>query len=98
MERTTRRATLSALLLAATALSGSAVAAADNAKALHQQHCQRCHDDTIYTRPEPLVLSYPALKQRVKICDGVAASHLPEAQLQSVIDYLNDNFYKFQRK
>ncbi len=75
----------------------SPLAGASEAKALHQKHCQRCHDDTIYTRADPLVLSYSALRQRVKICDGVAASNLSEPQLQSVIDYLNDNFYKFQR-
>ncbi len=93
-----RHVTLGMLFVCLAPTLASSLATASEAKTLHQKHCQRCHDDSIYTRQDPLVLSYSALKQRVKLCDGVAGSHMPEKQLQSVIDYLNERYYKFQRK
>ncbi len=88
------------ILSLAALLAGAPIAATagESAEALHKKHCQRCHDDSIYTRPEPLVLTYSALGQRVRMCDNVAGAHLSERELQSVIDYLNDRFYKFEKR
>jgi len=73
------------------------VAQASEGKDLHEKHCQRCHDDGIYTRKNPLVLTYPALGERVRFCDNAAGAHMSASQLQSVIDYLNTQFYKFDK-
>ncbi len=73
------------------------VAQASAAKELHDKHCQRCHDDSMYTRKNPLVLTYPALGERVRFCDNASGAHLSAPQLQSVVDYLNTQFYKFDK-
>ena len=84
-------------LLALAALFSTAANATDPA-ALLQTHCQRCHDNTIYTRAEPLVLTYSALKQRVAFCDRAAGANMSDSQMQSVIDYLNQHYYHFEKK
>ena len=63
-----------------------------DARSLHQQSCQRCHDDSIYTRPDSIIFSFSALKKRVHFC-GAGWS---EEQLNAVIDYLNQRFYHYK--
>ncbi len=83
--------------LALAALFSTTANATDPA-ALVQTHCQRCHDNTIYTRAEPLVLTYSALKQRVAFCERAAGADMSDAQIQSVVDYLNERYYHFEKK
>lgn len=67
-----------------------------DAKSLHQQTCQRCHDDTIYTRPDSIIFSYSALVKRVHFCESMADAGWSEQQLNAVIDYLNQRFYHYK--
>lgn len=65
-------------------------------QALQQQYCQRCHDDSIYTRPDSIIFSLKALNKRVRFCESMAGAHWNEQQINQVIDYLNQRFYKFK--
>ncbi|MBI3772598.1 MAG: hypothetical protein HY272_07855 [Gammaproteobacteria bacterium] len=86
-----------ALGLYSVLLSPVALAAADGGKALQKSKCQSCHDDSIYTRSPRIVNSYPELQARVEFCDTQAQTHWNKKQLDSVINYLNDTFYKFKK-
>ena len=66
-------------------------------KALHDQACQRCHDNTVYTRHNSIIYSLTALDKRVRFCESMAAANWSEPQMQAVIEYLNQRFYQFKR-
>jgi hypothetical protein len=65
-------------------------------KTLHDQACQRCHDNTVYTRPDSIIYSLTALDKRVRFCESMAAAQWSEPQIQAVIEYLNQRFYQFK--
>jgi len=67
-----------------------------DARSLHQQICQRCHDDSIYTRPDSIIFSFSALKKRVHFCESMANAGWSEQQINAVIDYLNQRFYHYK--
>ena len=66
-------------------------------QALHEQYCQRCHDNSVYTRPNSIIFSLTALEKRVRFCESMAAAGWSEPQMKAVIDYLNQRFYQFKR-
>jgi hypothetical protein len=68
-----------------------------DARSLHQQTCQRCHDDSIYTRPDSIIFSLSALKKRVHFCESMAGAGWSEQQINAVIDYLNQRFYHYKQ-
>lgn len=65
---------------------------------LHKQSCQGCHDDSMYNRQDTIIFSYKALRNRVHFCERMSGASWKEQQLNSVIDYLNDRYYKFNKK
>lgn len=90
-----RRSTLiaAALMFA----SSYALAATDtvNGEKLYNDNCQRCHDTSIHTRPDRIIFSKSALKKRVMFCESMAAAKWSEQQINDVVEYLNNAFYKF---
>jgi hypothetical protein len=78
-------------------LAGAAPAGAFDPAEYHQAQCTRCHDSTVYTRPEHQIKSYDGLESRVARCDLNLALNLPDAELSQLVDYLNTNYYKFQK-
>jgi cytochrome c553 len=86
-----------ALGLCGLLLAPAAFAATDSGKTLQKSKCQSCHDDSIYTRNPRIVNSYPELQARVEFCDTQAQTHWNKKQLDSVINYLNNTFYKFKK-
>jgi len=69
-----------------------------DAKAIHDKDCQRCHDNSIYTRPNSIIGSFGQLDARVRFCNNQARSHWNEEQILSVVEYLNNTFYKYEKK
>ena len=67
-------------------------------KQLHEKSCQRCHDDSIYTRPDSIIFSLKALDNRVHFCERMARAGWTEKDISDVIAYLNDTFYKYDKK
>lgn len=67
-----------------------------NGKQLHENKCTNCHGDKVYTREDRMVNSMPELEHQVERCmKGAAKADWTGPQTTSVIEYLNDRYYKF---
>jgi mono/diheme cytochrome c family protein len=84
------------LLAASTPASAPAsVANVDHGKTLVEQHCTRCHDTRVYTRPDRRIGSLEALKNQVKRCELSQSLQWPQTNIDDVVAYLDATFYKF---
>jgi len=77
---------------------------AQRGKELHNENCISCHasayggDGTaIYTRADRKIDSYEGLKQQVTRCKTALGVSWPEHQIEDVLAYLNESFYKFKK-
>jgi hypothetical protein len=66
-------------------------------KALVDKHCQRCHDNSIFTRPDSIIHSWSELQARVEFCDSASHAGMTEEEMSQVVEYLNKTFYKFPK-
>lgn len=67
-----------------------------NGEKLHEAKCTSCHGDKVYTREDRMVNSKAELEHQVERCmKGAAKADWTGAQTTSVIEYLNDRYYKF---
>lgn len=69
----------------------------EKGKVAHEAKCMACHDNSIYTRANSIIHSYSSLQNRVKFCDVAAQANLSEVQIDNIIAYLNESFYKFKQ-
>ena len=86
------------LLLTAMVITAPAPALAANiehGKILLEQHCTRCHDTRVYTRPGRRIGSLEALKNQVKRCELSQSLQWPQPDIDDVVAYLDATFYKF---
>ena len=81
-----------ALLFAAS--TGAMAADFDPADFLAKQ-CSRCHDSTVYTRPDRRVQSLEALHNQVRRCDAMIGTKLYDEDLDALVKYLNTQYYHF---
>ena len=82
---------------ALTLLAANALAEGFDAETYHGSNCTRCHDTGVYTREDRKISSYPMLESRVRACDANFGEKLPPEGLSSLIDHLNNSYYKFTR-
>jgi len=82
-------------------ISGIAQAAEDRSKSIkhgknvHQNHCLKCHTDSIYTRDNRIVKSINALGKQVRICrDNTDAPWFAD-DTDAVVNFLNKKYYRF---
>lgn len=66
-------------------------------RALHKQSCTACHGTEMYTRADRKIDSYPALQSRVARCTAPAAVQWNDEQKAAVVEYLDQEFYQFNR-
>jgi mono/diheme cytochrome c family protein len=92
-----KRALLISILLS-TALRVQPALPADSGqgKKLHDANCTQCHSTSVYTRPDRKVKSLAALSSQVTTCTHMAQATLTEDEQKSVVEYLNQQFYKFK--
>ena len=65
-------------------------------KKLHDDKCMNCHDTSVYSRQDRRVKTLQALSNQVNNCmKGPAKADWTVSETNSVIDYLNNKFYKF---
>jgi len=65
-------------------------------KTLHDDKCTSCHTDSVYTRENKMVKTMSALEHQVDNCmKGAAKAEWTKPQTTSVIEFLNDRYYKF---
>ncbi len=63
---------------------------------LHDKKCTSCHSDKVYSRDDRMVKTMSALEHQVDNCmKGAAKAEWTKPQTTSVIEYLNERYYKF---
>ncbi|WP_295384554.1 cytochrome c [uncultured Thiodictyon sp.] len=90
---------LALLLPVSLALGGPLAVAAPptpDAKALYERDCVKCHQSEIFTRPDRIIHSLPALAARVRWCETNTGQQWTDQEIAAVTTYLNDNFYHFR--
>ena len=68
---------------------------AANGKQLHNGRCLGCHDSRVYTRPGRKLKTVEGLMGQVRMCNQQLNTNLSREQLNDVIKYLDNAFYKF---
>lgn len=63
---------------------------------LHAMQCVACHDSRVYTRPDRRVRSVGGLIKQVEICNRQLRAELSRAQLNDLVAYLNETYYRFE--
>jgi len=65
-------------------------------KKLHDEKCMSCHKTKVYTREDRRVKTLDALAKQVNFCmKGAAKADWSTSETNSVIEYVNNKFYKF---
>jgi hypothetical protein len=82
------------LLLPVTARAALPGDAADG-KSLHDVYCTGCHDTSVYTRQDRRVRSLDALRRQVQNCQRAAGTDFSTSEMQNLLKYLNERFYRF---
>jgi len=59
------------------------------------ENCSRCHDETVYTRPDRRVQNPQQLEAQVRRCDANFGTRLFDEDITSLVKYLNDRYYNF---
>lgn len=65
-------------------------------KELHDKKCTKCHGSTVYSRDDRMVKTMSALEHQVENCmKGAAKAEWTKPETTSVVDFLNERYYKF---
>lgn len=93
----TRSLVATLLLIATSAAQADALLLGDAAKgkAVHGRHCTGCHDTRVYTRTDRSVRSVEGLAGRVRLCNTQLKTGLSKDELDDLVKYLNESFYRF---
>ena len=68
----------------------------EHGQQLHDDKCLACHTTQVYTREDRRIKTLQALSNQVNNCmKGPAKADWTEIETRSVVDYLNQKFYKF---
>lgn len=62
---------------------------------LHQNHCLKCHTDSVYTRDDSFIISIRELGKQVRRCKDNAGLPWFDEDTDAVIHFLNKKYYKF---
>ena len=65
-------------------------------KAVHDKQCSACHDTGMYTRADRSVKSVEGLIGRVNGCVRQTGAKLDRDQINDLVKYLDESFYKFK--
>ena len=61
----------------------------------HNEHCNKCHTDKVYTRDNRFVKSLDALGRQVVRCKNNTGAPWYEEDTEAVVHFLNEKYYKF---
>lgn len=83
------------MLLTLWSLATPAVGDVHPGQKLHQTHCIACHGPDQYSPEKRKLNDLSGLTKRVNGCSQAAGSGWSQAQIKTVIDYLNQTYYHF---
>ncbi|MGV6827172.1 MAG: cytochrome c [bacterium] len=90
------KSTLSLIVLSFSLTITSVALAEDfEPKSFLQAKCSGCHDSSVYTRKNRRVQSMEQLEAQVRRCDANLGVKLFDDDVNVLVQYLNDQFYKF---
>ena len=87
---------LVSVLLMPTAYAASLPGDSANGKRLYDAKCTECHDTSVLSRSDRTVQSLDALKKQLSSCSHMAHAEFSLSEMQDVLKYLNEDFYKFR--
>jgi len=87
---------ISILLFTALPMQSALPVDSAQGKKLHDANCVKCHSTSVYTRPDRKITSLAALNERVVGCTHAAQVTLTDDEQKSLVQYLNEQFYKFK--
>jgi len=64
-------------------------------KTLHDKQCVACHTSSVYTRANRNVKTVEGLIGQVNLCKGQLSLKLSKEQVNDLVKYLDEAFYKF---
>ena len=67
----------------------------ENGKALHNENCVRCHNESKYMGEDRKIKDYQQLRERVSQCELMAELAWFDEEIDDVTAYLNHAFYQF---
>lgn len=82
-------------VLAFFTLAANTQAADFNPSKFIANKCSSCHGDVVYSRPDHRVQSLQQLEAQVRRCDANVGTSLFDEDIDAVVKYLNDTYYKF---
>ncbi len=92
----TLTALLTTLVLSSTAFAeGNAT---NGKKLFDKSQCQKCHGTEVFTREDHKVKDLAGLGKQVRMCDSQLSVNWFDDEIDDVVAYLNDAFYKFDAK
>ncbi len=67
----------------------------EHGKKMHENHCYKCHTDSVYTRDNRFVKSLDALSKQVLRCKDNTGAPWFDQDTEAVVHFLNEKYYKF---
>ncbi len=102
MRKVSASTTIFALLFT-TVAHGFLLGDPSNGKLIHQEKCAACHigkfggdGSEIYVRDNRRIKTVEGLMAQVEFCDRQIKSGLKEDQINDLVIYLNESYYKFE--
>lgn len=83
------------LLLPLASQAGAPPGNAAAGKKLHDAKCLSCHTDSVYRRKDRRVTDLAGLSGQITACGHQADVTLGKADIDNLVKYLNETFYKF---
>jgi hypothetical protein len=67
----------------------------EEGKRLLDANCMECHGTVIFTRKDRKVQSLDGLQEQLVACSHAAKKEFSASEMQDLLKYLNDEFYRF---
>lgn len=69
---------------------------AAHGKKLHDAQCVGCHNTAMYTAKDRKIKTVEGLMAQVAACNNNLKQNLSSQQMDDLVSYLNETFYKFE--
>lgn len=83
------------LIVALCSTNPAQAASAERGKALYENHCQGCHDDTVHVREKHKAANFEAVVKFVARWEAELKLGWSAEERADVADYINTTFYHY---